>query len=46
MVPVNKMLKYFKDGNLYILKDELRQKEEPVEEPVPEKKVDDTELLF
>lgn len=46
---MNKMLKFFKDGNLYILKDELRQKEEvESEQPVIEEKHpnDDVELIF
>jgi hypothetical protein len=48
MNDMNKMLKYFKDGNLYILKDEYLPKEEAEEvdlPPAPEKK-DDTELIF
>lgn len=51
---MNKMLKYFKDGNLYILKDEYQVKEEPEpdEIPVPEQKKevlntdDDEDLIF
>lgn len=51
---MNKMLKYFKDGNLYILKDEYQVKEEPEpdEIPVPEQKKevlntdDDDDLIF
>jgi hypothetical protein len=35
---MNKLLKFFQDGNLYILKDEFRVKEEEpaITEPVPE----------
>jgi hypothetical protein len=46
---MNKLLKYFKDGNLYILKDELRQKEdiEPEQMVIEEKNTnEDIELLF
>lgn len=37
---MNNLLKFFKDGNLYILKDEYRVKEEEpaIDEPVPETK--------
>jgi hypothetical protein len=45
---MNNLLKFFKDGNLYILKDELRQKEEPepVEEPVKDIIEDKDVLIF
>lgn len=33
---MNNMLKYFKDGNLYILKDEYQVKEEPEVDDIPE----------
>jgi hypothetical protein len=33
---MNKMLKYYKDGNLYILKEEYQVKEEPEDDEIPE----------
>lgn len=46
---MNKMLKYFKDGNLYILKDEYQVKEEPEPEEAPvnnSNKSDDDDVIF
>jgi hypothetical protein len=50
---MNNHLKFFKDGNLYILKDDLRQKEEPESDDIPESSnlttnvdKDETELIF
>lgn len=46
---MNNMLKFFKDGNLYVLKDELRQKEEvESEQSTTEEKHpnDNVELIF
>jgi hypothetical protein len=43
---MNKMLKYFKDGNLYILKEELRPKEEPETEQVTEEKDEEEDALI
>jgi hypothetical protein len=42
---MNKMLKYYKDGNLYILKDEYQVKEEPVVDEIPEPENKKTEII-
>jgi hypothetical protein len=51
---MNNHLKFFKDGNLYILKDDLRQKDEPEPDEIiettnviiPETNEDKSELIF